>query len=117
MAASVHRRGPYHRDLRLAAGHGRLPRDPAPLGSPTATWHGLVEDGRLMSAPHADPLIEGYLARLRAAAADLTLGARDELTEDVRAHIAEARTREAEETDATILNILDRLGDPEELVA
>jgi hypothetical protein len=30
----------------------------------------------------------------------------------MRAHIAEARTRETEETDATILNILDRLGEP-----
>ena len=70
-----------------------------------------------MSAPHADPLIEGYLARLRAAAVDLTPGARDELTGDVRAHIAEARSRETEETDATILNILDRLGEPDELVS
>src|SRR5437016_2229776 len=33
------------------------------------------------------------------------------------AHIAGARTREAEETDASILNILDRLGEPDELVS
>ena len=70
-----------------------------------------------MTATHADSLIEGYLARLRAAAADLTPGVRDELAGDVRAHIAEARSREAEETDATILNILDRLGEPDELAA
>ena len=70
-----------------------------------------------MTAQHADQLIDGYLARLRVAAIDLPSSVREELIEDMRAHIAEARAREAEETDATILNILDRLGDPELLVA
>lgn len=71
-----------------------------------------------MTAPHADQLIDGYLARLRAAAADLPHGFRDELIEDMRTHIAEARSREtADETDATILNILDRLGEPSVVVA
>jgi uncharacterized membrane protein len=70
-----------------------------------------------MTAPHADQLIDGYLARLRIAAIDLPTSVRDELVEDMGAHIAEARAREPEETDATILNILDRLGDPEVLVA
>jgi hypothetical protein len=65
-----------------------------------------------VTAPHADQLIDGYLARLRVAATDLPASVRDELIEDMRAHIAEARTRETEETDATILNILDRLGEP-----
>ena len=36
-----------------------------------------------MTAPHADPLIEGYLARLRAAAVDLTPGARVRFTENL----------------------------------
>src|SRR5258708_40315233 len=40
-----------------------------------------------MTAPHADQLIDGYLARLRAAAADLPGGAREELIDDMRAHI------------------------------
>jgi uncharacterized membrane protein len=70
-----------------------------------------------MTAPHADQLIEGYLARLRAAAVDLPPSVRDELIEDMRAHIAEARSREPQETDATILNILDRLGEPDAVVA
>jgi hypothetical protein len=69
-----------------------------------------------MTAPHADQLIDGYLARLTAAA-DLPKSARQELIEDMRSHIAEARAREPEETDATILNILDRLGDPGVVVA
>jgi uncharacterized membrane protein len=70
-----------------------------------------------MTAPHADSLIEGYLARLRAAAGDLPATNRDELIEDMRAHIAEARSREPEETDATILNILDRLGESDVVVS
>jgi len=70
-----------------------------------------------MTAPHADQLIDGYLARLDAAAGDLPKAARQELVDDVRAHITEARTRETEETDAAILNILDRLGEPAAVVA
>ena len=35
----------------------------------------------------------------------------------MRAHMAEARSREPQETDATILNILDRLGEPAVVVA
>ena len=42
---------------------------------------------------------------------------REELLADVGSHIAEARGREPEETDATVLNILDRLGDPAVVVA
>ncbi|MEO6795931.1 MAG: hypothetical protein ABI401_10665 [Candidatus Dormibacter sp.] len=71
-----------------------------------------------MTAPHADQLIDGYLARLSDAARDLPKGSRSELLDDMRAHIAEARAREAnDETDATILNILDRLGEPSVVVA
>lgn len=70
-----------------------------------------------MTAPHADQLIDGYLARLRVAAADLPSSVRDELIEDMRAHIAEARAREPQETDATVLNMLDRLGEPDVVVA
>jgi hypothetical protein len=70
-----------------------------------------------MTAPHADQLIDGYLARLRAAAVALPSGARNELIDDMRAHIGEARGREPEETDASVLNILDRLGEPAAVVA
>jgi hypothetical protein len=70
-----------------------------------------------MSAPHADSLIEGYLARLDATAGDLPKNARQELIDDMRAHIVEARRREPEETDASVLNILDRLGEPAGVVA
>lgn len=71
-----------------------------------------------MTAPHADQLIDGYLARLTDAASTLPRGPRTELIDDMRTHIAEARARETgEETDASILNILDRLGEPPVVVA
>ena len=70
-----------------------------------------------MTAPHADQLIEGYVARLSAAAGDLPKSARQELVDDMRSHIAEARARELEETDAAVMNILDRLGEPATVVA
>ena len=69
-----------------------------------------------MTAPHADQLIDGYLARLRAAASELPRAAREELMADVESHIAEARSRETDETDAAILNILDRIGEPSTVV-
>jgi hypothetical protein len=70
-----------------------------------------------MTALHADQLIDGYLARLRVAVTDLPSSVRDELIEDMRAHIAEARAREPEESDAAVMNILDRLGEPATVVA
>src|SRR6202171_2658519 len=70
-----------------------------------------------MTAPHADQLIDGYLARLSASAGDLPKSARQELIDDVRSHIAEARARVPEETDAAVMNILDRLGEPATVVA
>jgi hypothetical protein len=70
-----------------------------------------------MNAPHADQIISGYLARLEQALADVPPARRAELVNDVRRHIAEARSAQAEETDATILNILDKLGEPADIAA
>jgi hypothetical protein len=71
-----------------------------------------------MTAPHADQLIAGYLARLDDAATGFPRETRTELIDNMREHIAEARSRESgPETDATILNILDRLGEPAVVVA
>jgi uncharacterized membrane protein len=70
-----------------------------------------------VSAPHADQIISGYLARLEQALATLPPARRAELVDDVRSHIAEARRGLAEETDADLLNILDKLGDPADIAA
>ncbi len=69
-----------------------------------------------MIAPHATHIVEGYLARLEAEGAVLPADRRRELIADVRGHITEARAGLEQETDADLLNVLDRLGQPAELV-
>jgi uncharacterized membrane protein len=70
-----------------------------------------------VTAPHADQIVSGYLARLENALADLPAPRRAELLDDVGSHIAQARSSLAEETDAALLNILDKLGDPADIAA
>lgn len=70
-----------------------------------------------MTAPRADEIIAGYLARLETALEPVPDVRRQELLDDVRAHIAEARIALSDETDADLLNILDRLGDPADMAA
>ena len=65
-----------------------------------------------MNAPHATHIVDGYLARLELALVGSDPARRAELLDDVRAHITEARAALTEETDAALLAILDRLGDP-----
>src|ERR1700694_6245130 len=60
---------------------------------------------KIMTAPHADQTIDGYLTRIRDAAGDLPAAARKELLGDMRGHIAEARALEPEETAAKLLHI------------
>jgi hypothetical protein len=69
-----------------------------------------------VSAAHAEQIIQGYFSRLESEAADLPKARREELRQDVRDHITQARAGLLEETDADILNILDRLGEPADLV-
>jgi uncharacterized membrane protein len=70
-----------------------------------------------MTAPHADQIINEYISRLERALDQVPDGRRQELLDEVRAHIAEARTQLSDETDVEVLNILDRLGDPTETAA
>lgn len=70
-----------------------------------------------MTAPHATDIINGYLARLEAETADLPQTERRELIDGVREHLAEARVQMPLETDADLLTLLDRLGDPAVLAA
>jgi hypothetical protein len=65
-----------------------------------------------VTAPRATQIVDGYLARLESELADVPAVRRRELLDDVRAHIAEARAALGEESDAGLLNIIERLGDP-----
>jgi hypothetical protein len=70
-----------------------------------------------MTAAHASQIIDGYLRRLDAEMSNLPPGRRKELHGQIAEHIDQARSELAEETDADLLTILDRLGEPDEIVA
>jgi uncharacterized membrane protein len=70
-----------------------------------------------MTAAHADDIIEGYIARLQVALDDADSATAAEVLGGVRSHIAEARAILVDESDADILNLLDRLGEPSILAA
>ena len=60
------------------------------------------------------PLAVDYLDRLERAARRLPRGERRELVDEIRAHVSEAIDPDA--SDAEALTVLDRLGDPEDIV-
>jgi uncharacterized membrane protein len=70
-----------------------------------------------MTAPNADLIIAGYWRRLETALTPVPAARRQELMDELRMHIAEARSRIQNESDADLLNILDRLGDPSDTAA
>jgi uncharacterized membrane protein len=61
------------------------------------------------------PLACDYLKRLKKAAANLPRSRRNELIGEIEAHLSEALPAGASETEA--LNVLERLGEPAEIVA
>ena len=61
-----------------------------------------------------DQLVEDYLRELRNAARGLPADRRDELIEEITAHITEAR--QSDGSPLAVRNILDRLGDPADIV-
>jgi len=70
-----------------------------------------------MNAAHADQIIDGYLKRLEAELSSLPPDRRRELTAQITEHIAQARQELPAETDADLLTMLDRLGEPDEIAA
>ncbi|MGN6380473.1 MAG: HAAS signaling domain-containing protein [Gaiellales bacterium] len=68
-----------------------------------------------MTASTVHPLTEEWLDRLRAAARVLPASERAELVSDIESHLAESIPPGASE--AEVRDALDRLGDPEEIVA
>lgn len=64
----------------------------------------------------SDLLVADYLARLDAAAAGLPRDRRSELREGIEEHIAAARSTGAAPDEASVRTLLDRLGEPGEIV-
>lgn len=69
-----------------------------------------------MNATHRYPLVSDYLARLDAAAAALPSARRTELVGDVRQHIDDALAAHPDPDELTVRTVVDRLGDPAEVV-
>ncbi len=65
----------------------------------------------------ADPLIEDYLRRLETAAAGLPPSRRSELLGEIHAHITDALASGEVDDQASLRTMLERLGDPHEIVA
>jgi hypothetical protein len=70
-----------------------------------------------MSTVDTDRLVDDYLRRLEAAAAHLPRARRAELVAEIRDHVRDALGEQEVAGDASVLNVLERLGPPEEIVA
>jgi len=70
-----------------------------------------------MSVGLDHPAVAAYLARLDAAAVVLPPGRREELVTEIRGHLLDSLADAGHPDDATVLGVLDRLGDPESIVA
>jgi hypothetical protein len=68
-----------------------------------------------MTTKTLHPLAAEYLDRLREAARRLPRARRDELVDEIRSHLLESLAADAGE--AQVRSVLDRLGDPAEIVA
>jgi uncharacterized membrane protein len=64
-----------------------------------------------------DKLVDNYLARLDDALGGLPRRRRREIVEEISRHIAEAEAGLAPDDEASVRDLLDRLGDPEEIAA
>jgi hypothetical protein len=70
-----------------------------------------------MTAVHASQLVDSYLRRLEVELADVPTEKRQEILDEIRGHIAEERGVMVAESDADLMNLLDRLGDPADIAA
>jgi hypothetical protein len=68
-------------------------------------------------APRGDQVVDGYLARLQIALAEVPAPRRAEIVAEIGARIAEARAAAGEESDADVFRLLDDIGDPATLAA
>ena len=70
-----------------------------------------------MTTMQRDPLVADYLRRLEAAAAHLPRDRRAELVGEIEEHVDAALGEAGARDEATVRNVLERLGPPEEIAA
>lgn len=68
-----------------------------------------------MEDPVAEAILAQYFRRLEQALGGLPPERRTQIIEDLRAHVEECLRAEPEHSDATVMAILDRVGDPDEI--
>lgn len=87
------------------------------MGAPVTD--GGVTDGGVTDpvTSHLDAVVSDYLGRLDLAAASLPPERRLELVGEIADHIAQARTTASAQGEAGLRDLLDRIGDPDEIVA
>lgn len=68
-----------------------------------------------MEDPVADAILNQYFRRLEQALTLLPAGRREQIVEDLRAHIEDALLSEPDRSEAAVLAVLDRVGDPDEI--
>ncbi len=70
-----------------------------------------------MSEPSPDAIVRDYFSRLRRALAPLPRARRDQITDDLMDHVTAARAGLAHESAASVREIFDHLGQPEDIAA
>jgi uncharacterized membrane protein len=70
-----------------------------------------------MNASDVDTLVQDYLSRLDAALRGLPASRRQQLLAEIGQHVDESRSRLPEQSEAAIRDLLDRVGQPEEIAA
>ena len=68
-----------------------------------------------MEDPVADAILSQYFRRLEQALSLLPAERREQIVEDLRAHVEEALRSEPDRAEATVLAVLDRVGDPDDI--
>jgi hypothetical protein len=67
--------------------------------------------------PTPDKLVDAYLKRLESELGDLPRSRRNELVDEISEHIAEARSEFDADDELAVCELLNRLGEPEEIAA
>ena len=68
-----------------------------------------------MEDPVADAILNQYFRRLEQALSRLPAERREQIVEDLRAHVEDALRSEPDRSEATVLAVLDTVGDPDEI--
>ena len=70
-----------------------------------------------MTDTEHEALVQAYLDRLRTALSPLDASKREQLISEISEHVEEARSTLHVETEASLLELLERIGQPEEIAA